>query len=142
MNATIESTAVPVTRSVSGAPLELLKVVAETSPSPIVLQPSGPLDQTNSVEFQKALEDSLQQATGTVIVDLLWVNSTDSYGIAALVAGMQRAATLGKCLSFQAMAFDIRRALEGAWEHQREISFGPWSDVFGNELECFLDSLG
>lgn len=141
MNATIESAAVHSTKCVSNVSLERLDAVPEMSQNTIVLQPNGPLDHATSSEFQKALEGSLEQATDSVIVDLLWVNATDSYGIAALVAGMERAATLGKYLSFQAMDTVVRRALESAWERQRESSFGPWNDVFGNELELFLDGL-
>lgn len=120
-------------------PLNFFEATVEESPSTIVLQPNGALDQTTSAKFQEQLEDALDRVTDAVIVDLLWVNVTDACGIAALLAGTQRAAAMGKLLSFQSMDISTQIALESAWEHQREISFGPWSDVFNDDLECFLD---
>lgn len=109
--------------------------------STIALQPTGPLDKANSLAFQKMLEDSLEQATEAVIVDMLWIESTDSNGIAVLVAGIQRAAALGKSLSFLSMDRLTRTALETEWNRQRELNFGPWNDLFAQDLEQFLDNL-
>lgn len=112
-----------------------------SGPATIVLQPNGSLDCHSSVEFQQMLEKALVLSGDGVIVDLLWVDSTDSCGVAALVAGIQQAAILGKMLSFQSMDASTRTALEIEWIRQREISFGSWSDLFGTELEQFLDNL-
>jgi anti-anti-sigma regulatory factor len=112
-----------------------------SGPATIVLQPNGSLDCYSSAEFQQRLEEALVLSGDGVIVDLLWVDSTDSCGVAALVAGIQQAAILGKMLSFQSMDVSTRTALEIEWIRQREISFGPWNDLFGTELEQFLDSL-
>lgn len=116
---------------------------SEPAPRPltIVLQPNGSLDYRNSSEFQRMLETALDHSEDGVIVDLLWVDSTDPAGVTALVAGIQRAAFLGKMLSFQAMDVSTRTALEKEWMRQREINFGPWNDLFGKELEQFLDGL-
>ena len=105
----------------------------------IVLQPGGVLDRSSSPAFQRVLEDSLTQAAETVIVDLLWVEATDTHGILALVAGMQRAAELGKSLTLQSMDSQTRLALEAEWNRQREISFGPWNELFEQNLEQFLN---
>ncbi|PSB29938.1 hypothetical protein [Stenomitos frigidus] len=116
-----------------------LQLAPAVRSSIIVLQPSESLNQTNSLEFQLALETALEQALEGVIVDLLWVDSTDDYGIAALVVGMQRAATLGKFLSFQSMHANDQLALEAAWAQQQEMSAGAWTHTFSSDLESFLD---
>lgn len=110
-------------------------------PGMIVIQPNGSLDKASSSEFQKVLEQSLEQAIDGVIVDLLWVDSIDSYGISALVACIQQALELGKLLSFQSMTVQTRTPLEAEWTRQREIIFGPRSDLFEKDLERFLDKL-
>jgi anti-anti-sigma regulatory factor len=108
-------------------------------PDTIVLQPNGVLSQDTCCTFQHALEQALEQAAASVIVDFLWVSSTDMHGIAALVAGIQRAANLGKFLGFQAMDMRTRKALEVEWNRQREKMFGTWNNLFQNDLEQFLD---
>ncbi|HEY9617872.1 MAG TPA: STAS domain-containing protein [Microcoleaceae cyanobacterium] len=113
----------------------------EAKPHTIVLQPDGNLDPIRSSEFQVQLEAAIEQVTDAVIVDFLWVNSTDSQGIAALVAGIQRAATLGKAISFQSMDARTRAALEQEWNRQRQLSFGPWQDRFKDDLAQFLETV-
>jgi hypothetical protein len=81
----------------------------------------------------------LEQATDGVVVDLLWVGSMDAYGIAALVAGIQRATALGKQMLFQALDANSRLALETEWAHQQESSVGLWKHTFNSNLEAFLD---
>lgn len=113
----------------------------ETKPHTIVLQPDGNLDPISSSEFRVQLEAAIEQVTDAVIVDFLWVKSTDPQGIAALVAGIQRAATLGKAISFQSMDAQTRAAIEQEWNRQRQLSFGPWQDRFKDDLEQFLDTV-
>jgi anti-anti-sigma factor len=110
-----------------------------SQPCMVVLQPSGVLDRGSSPAFQQTLEDSLAQVADTVIVDLLWVEAIDSCGIIALVAGIHRATALGKSLSFQSMDSQTHAALEAEWNCQRALSFGPWNDLFEQDLELFLD---
>ena len=74
-----------------------------------------------------------------VVVDLLWVHAADDYGLAALVAGLQRAAARGKFLSFQSMNASIECALEDAWARQQELNAGGWTHTFSSDLESFLD---
>lgn len=131
MNTAINST---------GLPVEPSDRVQEWHPCTIVLQPEQELIGNAVTTFGQALEAALEQVTETVIVDFLWVNQADPLGIATLVAGIQRAASLGKSVSLQSMNAQIRLALEKEWNRQREISFGPWSDRFEQDLESFLDS--
>ncbi|XGW00535.1 MAG: STAS domain-containing protein [Leptolyngbya sp. BL-A-14] len=117
-----------------------LNLVPDIKPTILVLQPNGSINEANSREFQHELEQTLEQVSEAVMVDLLWVESIDSHGIAALVAGLQRAAALGKFLSFQAMDADTVWALENAWAYQQENEAGAWTHTFSSELELFLDS--
>ncbi len=119
----------------------LANPLPKAKPSTIVLQPNGSLDCTSSPEFQRVLEESLEHVTDAVIVDFLWIESTDVYGVSALIAGIQRAAILGKVLTFQSMDVRTRTALASEWNRQREINFGPWNDLFEKDLERFLDTL-
>ena len=116
-----------------------LHLAPAVRPHTLVFQPIA-LNRTNSHEFQLALESALEQVLEGVVVDLLWVESTDDYGIAAVVAGLQRAATLGKFLSFQSMNADLEFALETAWAQQQESSAGAWTHTFSSDLESFLDN--
>ncbi len=115
--------------------------IAHTQPDTIVLQPNGALDAMSSADFQKVLETALATVAVGVIVDLLWVDAIDTHGIAALAAGVQQSVILGKVLTFQSMDVRTRLALEHEWYRQRDLSFGPWSDLFKQDLEQFLDSL-
>lgn len=112
-----------------------------SSPATIVLQPSGALDQGNWEHFQQTLEEALELATESVIVDLIWVNETDTDGVRALVAGIEKAASLGKAISFQSMSHVTRMATEAEWDRRRAVQFGAWSDRFEAKLERFLDNL-
>ncbi|MBW4472901.1 MAG: STAS domain-containing protein [Stenomitos rutilans HA7619-LM2] len=116
-----------------------LNLVPDLKPSILVLQPNGSLNASNSHDLQHELEQALEQATETVLVDLLWVEAIDACGIAALVAGLQYAAKLGKFLSFQSMKDCDRCALETTWAHQQEMSAGAWTHTFSCTFESFLD---
>ncbi len=115
-----------------------LTVVPDIKPTILALQPEGALNEATSRNFQQALEEALEQVTETVMVDFLWVEAIDSYGIAALVAGLQRAAALGKFLSFQSMDADSALVLETAWAQQQEREAGGWTHTFSADLELFL----
>ena len=117
-----------------------LTLVPDIKPTILVLQPNGALNEATSRDFQHELEQALEQATETVMVDFLWVEAIDAHGITALVAGLQRAAALGKFLSFQSMDTDSRLALENAWAHQQEKEAGAWTHTFSSKLELFLDN--
>jgi anti-anti-sigma regulatory factor len=110
------------------------------NPQTIVLQPNNDLNASCSNSFQQSLEEALNLAVEGVIVDLLWGDVTDSKGIEALVAGLEKATILGKLLSFQSMNPDTRAAVEAEWDRQRDLRFGTWDDVFELELERFLDA--
>ncbi|MDX2231520.1 MAG: STAS domain-containing protein [Leptolyngbyaceae cyanobacterium bins.349] len=116
-----------------------LEMVGAVVRSTIVLQPTGELNHENGQTFCQVLEQALELAAEGVIVDLLWVNGMDAAGIAALVAGAEKAAVLGKVISFQAMNYQTRVAMEREWEQRRQQRFGAWSDRFAVHLEPFLN---
>jgi anti-anti-sigma regulatory factor len=107
-------------------------------PSTIVLQPCRELTQDHSLVFQQSLEAALDLAQESVIVDLLWVEETDAAGIAALVVGLEKAACLGKTLSFQSMRHQTRVAVEVEWQRQRHQRLGLWHDRTAANLAQFL----
>jgi len=104
----------------------------------IILQPNGDLILENGRHFQRALQEAIELATETIIVDLLWVKQADAEAILALVHGVETAIALGKQLSFQGMTTTIRNDLETEWEQQRSRRFGAWQNIFKAELEAFL----
>lgn len=111
------------------------------NPPTIVLQPNSDLTELNSKNFRRSLEEALELAHESVIVDLLWVEETDVHGIASLVAGLEKASQLGKMISFQAMNKQTRLELEAEWLRQRDLRFGSWTNLFKADLEQFLDSV-
>lgn len=140
MNTTIDAiekrVVSPAAPTYADAP-RLLHLEPAVKPNLLILQPSGSLNQANSHKFQQELESTLEQVTDAVIVDLLWVDSTDADGIAALVAGIQRATVLGKYLSFQSMNVNAQIALETAWAQHQAITVGAWAHTFSSDLEAF-----
>lgn len=113
-----------------------------SNPATIVLQPIEALVQETSLAFRSSLIEALELANENVIVDLLWIEKIDAAGVAALVVGVEKAMTLGKTLSFQAMHPSIHQAVEAEWEQQRQSRLGSWSDRFEANLEHFLSQRG
>lgn len=111
------------------------------NPQTIVLQPNNDLNSFSSTSFQQSLEEALDLSREGVIVDFLWGDVTDSQGIEALVAGLEKATLLGKSLSFQSMNPQTRTLVEAEWDRQRCARFGAWDNVFELELERFLDAI-
>lgn len=112
----------------------------DNHPSTIVLQPCRELTQETGCAFQRMLEEALELALERVIVDMLWVEKTDMAGIAALVAGLEKAASLGKIVSFQAMPYQTRVAVSEEWERQRQRRLGIWHDRYETSLAEFLST--
>jgi len=140
MNMTIGSIAIRSSEKAYATAPKQFAPVQDIRPDTIVLQPQGTLDESSSPTFQAELEEAIEHATEAVIIDFLWVESTDLNGVAALVAGIQRAADLGKLLSFQSMDSRTRAALAAEGERQRKLRYGSWSSLFKQDLEQFLDS--
>jgi len=155
MNTTIATRVVPAIEATyinATTPIDLTMLQADSAtqqaeeahpwvadvPSMLILQPSGRLDGTNSLDFQLELEQALERASDGVIVDLLWIHSADDHGIATLVAGIQQATERGKILSFQSMNHAIRAALDAELSRQHELHLGSWSTLFKPDLEKFL----
>lgn len=118
---------------------EELALASCFNPHALVLQPTGHLNSTNYREFQVLLHTALDQAVDSVVIDFLWIEGVDEYSIQTLVSEIERAAKLGKIISFIAMSQPIQNALETEWDRQRTIRFGSWQDLFGSDLEQFLD---
>ncbi|MBD2085281.1 hypothetical protein H6F52_09800 [Coleofasciculus sp. FACHB-542] len=86
----------------------------EIRPSTVVLRPSGCLDSITSPAFSKSLEQALELATDTVVVDLLSVNAVKRDGVKCLLTGMKRAVALGKNLSIEFLDVATQAVLESA----------------------------
>jgi hypothetical protein len=87
------------------------------------------------------LEEALEQAQTTVIVDFLWVSSLDSDAIKVLVLAMEKAVALGKMLSFHSLESSLRSAVDAEWVRRQELLYGSWNSVFQHDLEIFLNQL-
>jgi anti-anti-sigma regulatory factor len=109
-------------------------------PRTVVLQPMDWLDQASIDKFQHSFNTALEQASEGVLIDLLWIASTDAYGINALLMAVERAAALNKSLSFQSMNRRIKAAMEAELQQRRSQRLGSWKTSFAADLEHFLDS--
>ena len=109
-----------------------------TASNTIILQPKGCLGGIAVLDFQINLEQALERAALGVVVDLLQVDAVAPEGIAALARGLELAAILGKQIVFHAIDIATRKDLRAEWRTSREISFGPWGDLFEGEFEQFL----
>lgn len=96
----------------------LIDTADSVRPRTVVLRPNGCLDGVSSPAFTEALEQALDLTTDTVVVDLLWVDSVHSEGVACLIAGLKRAAALGKTLSLRFMDVTTQAAVEAALKRQ------------------------
>jgi anti-anti-sigma regulatory factor len=122
-------------------PLILVPEAAQELPQTMVIQPTTALDSATLPEFQQRLAAALAQATETVIVDLLWVETIDPGAIALLAAEMQHAATLNKSISVQTMNARTRIALNAECDRLREKDHGTWNECYQQELVTFFDRL-
>lgn len=87
-------------------------------PRTVVLRPSGCLDGSANLAFRKSLEQALELATDTVVVDMLSVSAVKAEGIKTLMAGMKRAAVLGKNLSLEFLDVATHTVLKD-WHYQQ-----------------------
>ena len=108
------------------------------STNTIILQPIGPLAGMSAWDFQMEIEQALEGTDQAVFVDLQQVESVATEGISALISGLELAAILGKPLAFQSVDLVTRIALMAEWARSRQISFGPWGDLFERDFEQFL----
>ncbi|MBD1904629.1 MULTISPECIES: STAS domain-containing protein [Cyanophyceae] len=100
----------------SKAPAQISK--SEFRPSTVVIRPSGCLDSKTSPAFIKSLEQALELATDTVVVDMIAVNAIKREGVKSLLHGMEKAAALGKTLTFEFLDVATQRVLEAAWNYE------------------------
>lgn len=109
-----------------------------SQPHTIVLQPTGCLDSSSSSSFRVQLEQALQAATNSVIVDLMRIEKVHQEGISVLAAGLRLATALEKGLSICSISASTRLVLQAEYNRQWEAGLGHWSDQFQEEFEFFL----
>jgi|SRR6476469_587174 len=90
----------------------------QVRPATVVLRPSGCLDCSTSPAFRKSLEQALELATDTVVVDMISVSAVKSEGIKSLLDGMKQAAALGKNLSLEFLDVATQTVLESACNYK------------------------
>jgi anti-anti-sigma regulatory factor len=111
-------------------------VADHRSPTTIVLQPKS-LEGASGQTFQQSLAQALQQAD-VILVDLIWIETTNSTTIAPLVAAMQQAQRSGRSLSFLSMDAASQKALDQRWEKDITASSGDRQEIFAPDFEQFL----
>ncbi len=142
MQSAIDGFSQSVESAESGGACEIGSTDAQQQPSVLataIVLPPSPVSPCSQVQmFGQMLENILESAVESVIVDLLWVEAMDATGVAVLVSAAEKASNLGKTLSFQSMNHEIRSAVEMEWDQRRQQRFGTWSDCFDTQLEQFL----
>jgi anti-anti-sigma regulatory factor len=106
------------------------------SPSTIVLQPKS-LEGEAGHTFQQSLAEALNQAD-VILVDLIWIETTNSATIAPLLTAMQQAQRNGRSLSFLSMDAASQKALDQRWENDITASIGDRQEIFAPDFEQFL----
>jgi anti-anti-sigma regulatory factor len=109
--------------------------------STIVLQPVGCLGEGNISTFQAKLTDALYQAS-TVVIDFIWVDAVAPEGLAALMAGLQLAESLGKELSFCSADSETYATLQAQRLQQRSHSLNQRTVVCRDDFSDFLSRRG
>jgi anti-anti-sigma factor len=86
-----------------------------------IIQPSGHVNASNTVELQRQLATAITSAQNAVLVDMHRVESIDSAGLMALVSALSLAQSLKRRFSLCGIAPSIRiifelTQLDGAFE--------------------------
>jgi anti-anti-sigma regulatory factor len=105
-------------------------------PSTIVLQPQS-LEGEAGQHFQQSLAQALTQAD-VILVDLIWIETTNSATIAPLLAAMQQAQRSGRSLSFLSMDAASQKALDQRWEKDITATIADRQEIFAPDFEQFL----
>jgi hypothetical protein len=112
----------------------------ESQPHTIVLQPGHDTGTVDSLEFRQLLKQSLDEATETVVVDLIWMNSLDARTTSVLIEGIQWAIALQKSLTFKSIDRATRQMLDTEYHRQRTRMLGTMQTSFTPDLEQFCES--
>jgi anti-anti-sigma regulatory factor len=107
---------------------------ANRSPNTIVLQPKSLEGEMGQV-FQQSLAQALKQAD-VILVDLIWIETTNSTMLALLLNATQQAQRSGKSLSFLSMDAASQKALDQRWE--KDITIADRQEIFAPDFEQFL----
>jgi anti-anti-sigma regulatory factor len=111
-------------------------VAEHRAPTTIVLQPKS-LEGEAGHTFQQSLAQALNQAD-VILVDLIWIETTNSATIAPLLTAMQQAQRSGRSLSFLSMDAASQKALDQRWENDITASIGDRQEIFAPDFEQFL----
>jgi anti-anti-sigma regulatory factor len=108
----------------------------DRAPSTIVLQPKS-LEGESGQTFQQSLAQALKQAD-VILVDLIWIETTNSATIAPLLTAMQQAQRSGRSLSFLSMDAASQKALDQRWEKDITATIADRQEIFAPDFEQFL----
>ncbi len=108
----------------------------DRSPTTIVLQPKS-LEGESGQSFQQSLAQALKQAD-VILVDLIWIETTNSATIAPLLTAMQQAQRSGRSLSFLSMDAASQKALDQRWEKDITATIADRQEIFAPDFEQFL----
>lgn len=106
------------------------------SANTIVLQPQR-LEGEAAQVFQQSLADALATAN-VILIDLIWIETTNSSTLDVLLKALQQAERLGKSLSFLSMDAQSQAALDRRWEQQISATMADRQEIFAPEFEEFL----
>jgi anti-anti-sigma regulatory factor len=106
------------------------------SPSTMVLQPKSLEGEVGQV-FQQSLTQALKQAD-VILVDLIWIETTNSATIEPLLKAMQQAQRSGRSLSFLSMDAASQKALDQRWEKDITATIADQQEIFAPDFEQFL----
>jgi anti-anti-sigma regulatory factor len=106
------------------------------SPSTMVLQPKSLEGEVGQV-FQQSLTQALKQAD-VILVDLIWIETTNSATIEPLLKAMQQAQRNGRSLSFLSMDAASQKALDQRWEKDITATIVDRQEIFAPDFEQFL----
>jgi anti-anti-sigma regulatory factor len=106
------------------------------SPSTLVLQPKSLEGEAGQV-FQQSLSQALKQAD-VILVDLIWIETTNSATIEPLLKAMQQAQRSGRSLSFLSMDAASQKALDQRWEKDITATIADRQEIFAPDFEQFL----
>jgi anti-anti-sigma regulatory factor len=102
----------------------------------IVLQPKS-LDGEAGKTFQQSLGQALKQSE-VILVDLIWIETTNSATLEPLLKAMQQAQRSGKSLSFLSMDAASQKALDQRWEREITATIADRQEIFAPDFEQFL----
>jgi anti-anti-sigma regulatory factor len=108
----------------------------QSSNPTIVLQPKS-LDGEAGQVFQQSLGQALKQAE-VILVDLIWIETTNSTTLEPLLKAMQQAQRSGKSLSFLSMDAASQKALDQRWEREITATIADRQEIFAPDFEQFL----